>query len=481
MHFLLMKSKSSRKKTQSKKPPKFMNYRDYHVILPWLFFVGIVVLFVWIKSEHLFPEDSDENYTYYFAKLAVSGMQPYVNFFWPEMPLHLYFTVGEYLLFGFSIITFKTIAVLTVILTSLFVFLIARHYQDNWTGLLAAAFYLFSFKIFFDAAHPFGIEISSLLISVAYFSYIKKHYFLTGIFFGIAGLNQLGVLAIPLVISVSMAKHKEWQNLRNMALGLLLTFVIPFCLLILEWKTQFLYATITYQLHLLTTEQDWTKIWLLFRYHLPLFIGSFVYYFAHKKRELGVLGFAILAEAIIIISTHFATYEILIIFPYLAILAGYSVYSVQRKRTLRIVIVLLLIIGLFVFARVSLARTSSIRRLPPFQDWPAYIRDHSKANDTLCCFTTVVPLFAMETNMSMYEWAPNTYTLFDLGVIDKKTWIREFLNHPPRFIVIKEGSAFNRDPDFSPILDKCHLQLKEESFSPKFYLLSCRNGTTNIS
>ena len=89
----------------------------------WILFPVIMVTFFAIEFKGLFLNvPGDEKVYYYMGKSLLEGNLPYQDFFNAHPPLHLIIIESIYKTFGFNIFILKLIPLLSIILSSFFLF-----------------------------------------------------------------------------------------------------------------------------------------------------------------------------------------------------------------------------------------------------------------------------------------------------------------------------------------------------------------------
>lgn len=189
-----------------------MKPKLYYLGKPWLLFSIIALIFLIIEFKGLFLNvPGDENVYYYMGKLISEGNIPYKDFFYAHPPLHLIITALIHKIFGFKIFILKLIPLLSVIAASFFLFKTVKEKFGYKEASLSQILFLFSYVVIFNSVYSFGMNLTLLIISIAfYYFYAKQQYFLSGILFGFAGITRLySLVPFAVLIIFLLIKNKK--------------------------------------------------------------------------------------------------------------------------------------------------------------------------------------------------------------------------------------------------------------------------------
>ena len=308
-----------------------MNFKNK---LPYLLAVIFMIFFLFIVSQGLaVAQPGDENVYYYMAKLVSEGKVPYKDFFYAHPPLHTYILAIVYKIFGFNIVALKMVPLASSLVTSFFVFKIAKEKFGNYEALAALALFLFSYTVMFNSVFSFGIMTATLFLTIGfYFLTIKNNYLIAGIFFAIAGMTRLLAL-IPAVIAVLFILFSNRRNFVKLSSSFLLLFLLANFFFIMTSGSS--YTDSVYKYHFMKTfsaENNLKEYSDIIKLNWVLFLSASLIIFIKEKRNMGI--FAVCAFSylvfLIFLKKIFGFYFIAV-FPLLAIIGGYSIITLFRK------------------------------------------------------------------------------------------------------------------------------------------------------
>ncbi|RIL11521.1 MAG: hypothetical protein DCC75_02175 [Proteobacteria bacterium] len=180
-------------------------------------FVAQFIFFSWL-SLHRFVA-GDEGYYLMAAKLAASGQHPYLDYFYPQMPLLPYLYGIWAKLFGFGWETFRLLSALMAALLGTALFAHIRHRSGAAIALLALALFLSSTLIFPWMPLVKTYALTTLLLFLAYLSFsyagslevprAKRLILLSGFLFGMATNTRLFFGPIGIVAALYIVFSKE--------------------------------------------------------------------------------------------------------------------------------------------------------------------------------------------------------------------------------------------------------------------------------
>ena len=195
--------------------------------------IGAVFLFyVLLKAKTLRITAADEGVYFYAAKLWLSGLMPYRDFFISHPPLHLLESLMPMALFGVNIRLFNAIP--SLFLSSASGFLVFRIAKREWgflAGFLSALFFLFSSNQVLQSNHMTGINLTLFFLLSGLDAFLLSSYLISGVCLG-AGFMS-GAYALPgFLLLALVALLTRPSSLRPFATGFL-AIVVPFHLLFL--------------------------------------------------------------------------------------------------------------------------------------------------------------------------------------------------------------------------------------------------------
>jgi len=263
----------------------------------------------------------------------------------------------------------RLLNVLIGIGTIYLIYLIGKKVFNEWTGLLAATFLTFSFlhiQLSHFTRHWVPTLFFTYLVIFFAFSFCKqphkKYYFLAGLFSGLAfGISYVTALSwIVILLAHFLCRDSSFFDklkCKNLWIGFVI-FLILSLVFILLYPQEFLRMTIGEDTGL-TTNKSLINYLLSFIYYFKILVFyepiillfslfGFLLLIFHQKRHLIIfLAFSLLYITVLYLFFHNEPRYIILIVPWLCILAGYSVYILISQITKRNLSSLLIFLVLF--------------------------------------------------------------------------------------------------------------------------------------
>jgi len=180
----------------------------------YILFVLIALAFFAIKISAVDFTINDENVYFYMGKLVAEGSIPYKDFFYAHPPLHLLLIAAVYKVFGFNFIALKSLAVLSTIITALFLFKTVKIKVSKEIGLAAVILFLFSFDVLRFSSFTMGVNLSLMFVMIGIYLVMKRSYFFSGLLFGLAGLTRFYSLVIVLIVAAVLFLNKRKEAMK---------------------------------------------------------------------------------------------------------------------------------------------------------------------------------------------------------------------------------------------------------------------------
>src|SRR3989338_5489922 len=137
------------------------------------------------------------------------------------------------------------------LITSFFVFKIAKEKFGNYEAVAALILFLLSYSVMFNSAFSFGIMTATMFLTIGfYFLTIRNNYLIAGIFFAIAGMTRLLAL-IPAVIALLFVLSSDRRNFVKLSSSFLLIFLLLNILFIMIAGSS--YTDSVYKYHFMKT------------------------------------------------------------------------------------------------------------------------------------------------------------------------------------------------------------------------------------
>ncbi len=201
---------------------------------PWLVMALVFVILLPFGIARYVIED--EGYYLYAAELIGQGKTPYVDFFYPQMPVFPYFYAGWMGLFGIGWFSARVFTVLQCAGIAALLFHWVRRETNDWSWpILAAALFTFSSLTIYSflTARTFAITVITALAALILITgNAEKHVwlkaggagFLAAVCFG-CRLMMAPIMPLVLLIGLLRPSQQRWQwfsaGLVGLGLGLL--------------------------------------------------------------------------------------------------------------------------------------------------------------------------------------------------------------------------------------------------------------------
>lgn len=240
------------------------------IFLP--FFTLIFGFFTLLKLVFSSVRFSDTNIYFYTAGKLLQGGLLYKDLFFTNFPLFPYVSSMYRVLINGNIESYYKTSIGEALITAVLLFYILHNQTKNRRiSFLGSALYLFSFITLVTSDYQTGIYTASIFLTSAYFLWVKKKPFWTGIFLGLS----IMVKAYCLPIVVAFVVYSFLQN-KSKAVGILLGVIISsFVVLIpsiIFARAGFIKDVFMYSLFRLPGLNKSTIIWFFVQHDISLFL-----------------------------------------------------------------------------------------------------------------------------------------------------------------------------------------------------------------
>ncbi len=426
--------------------------KDKNKLAYFMFFL-LAAIFVIIVSKGLTtPQPGDENVYYYMGKLISEGKVPYKDFFYAHPPLHIYLMALIYKIFGFNIAILKSIPFISTLASAFFVFKIAREKFGNYEAVISSLLFLFSYSIMFNSVFSFGINTATMLVVIGfYLLWNKSNYILSGIFFGLAGITRLLSL-IPVLVILAAVLLSSRKNFVRLALSFLIIFLLTNGVFILFFGDA--YLTPVYKFHLLKSfgaRENFREYLGIIKLNWILFFSALSFVFVKEKKYINVLILTSIIYLIFLamLKKIFGFYFV-VIFPFLAIIAGYSIAGIFNRLDLPKKIRTFILIALFSIFAWNLASDEMFLEKIGFtgfgrgKDLAGFVNSVSDKDTMLFGDDSVVPLLALLINKNIaFDLVDTNNEVFLSGLVDLNSILVKLKGNNILFIIRdKQGISY---------------------------------------
>ena len=452
----------------------------------YILLIAIAIIYILIKTTGLNYSISDENTSFYIAKLMSEGKTVYKDFFYAHPPLQIYLLAVIYKVFGFSFLLLKLTPVIFTLISALFIFKIMQNYSNS-SALIAVLLFLFSYDSLRASTYAMGINLTVMFLIISVYFLFKNKFLLSGVFSGLAGITGLYSLIAVVIIFILLFRQKpkkvfDAQNstksgillfkknsLKKNFVYFLVGFSIIFVLINLLFVVLYgnNYIIPVYKFHFLKPKGDSNIIPLLVRIiktNLLLFLLPFVYFFTKKRINLIIYISIALFLFLVLFQKTFGFYFMLL-FPFLAIISAYSITKARLKINKNIIIIIFIfliiissIIGSVKFIKYDFQNFNNAQKISDF------IATNSKEKETIFGDDSTVPLIALLSKRKIaLDFADSNSLRFRSGIDNINEVIKDLKESKNRFIIIYQVNFGRLSGTYGPAyLDEFFEYTKKE-------------------
>ena len=439
--------------------------------LPYALFFAFVAIFIFIVSKGaIIAQPGDENVYFYMGKLVSEGKVPYNNFFYAHPPLHIYLIALIYKIFGFNIAALKFIPLASALISSFFIFKIAKEKFGNYEAITSSVLFMFSYSIMFNSVFSFGVMTAAMFLIIGiYFLFNKNKHYLSGLFFGIAAVTRLLVL-IPIFVILLIIFFNDRKNFIKLSSAFLIIFLSVNIAFILLFGNN--YINSVYKFHLIKNSgasQNLKEYFDILKLNWILFLSALTFIFARNKKPLRMLITASAAYlAFLLVLKRLFGFYFIIVFPFLAIVGGYSISNLYRefkignKFKMGILAILILIFLWNIASDAAFLHKVGYAGFERGRDLAGFINLNSNPNTFIFGDASVAPLLALMTNKKIaLDFADTNDQVFSSGIVG----ISQVLNS----LKGKDILFIARDKGLSSLIEVRDFLNKNCNFLGNFY------------
>ncbi|MEK6827751.1 MAG: glycosyltransferase family 39 protein, partial [Nanoarchaeota archaeon] len=420
-----------------------------------LFFVFVVIFITIVLKGLITTQPGDENVYYYMGKLVSEGKIPYRDFFFAHPPLHIYLIALIYKIFGFNIIILKAVPLISILISAFFIFKISHEKFGNSEAIIISLLFLFSYSTMFNSVFSFGIDVATMFLVIGvYFLWGKSNGILAGLFFGLAGITRLLSL-IPIFIIFALVLLSTKKNFLKLSSTFLIIFLLSNGIFILFSGNY--YIEQVYKYHLLKSlggKENLNEYLGIIKLNWILFLSALTFIFIKDKKPINMLVLVSSVYLVFLLSLKkiFGFYFI-IIFPFLAIIGGYSIirffnqFHLTKKWKILIAILLLLIFSWDFVSNVLFLEKIGFTGFERGKDLTDFINSASNKDTSLFGDESVAPLLALLTNKRIaLDFVDTNDQIFLTGLRDSNKVLSDLKGKDVLFIIrTKQGISYFSD------------------------------------
>ena len=418
----------------------------YSLLLIFMFLFILIMLKGIITAQ-----PGDENVYYYMGKLISDGKVPYRDFFYAHPPLHIYVIALIYKIFGFNIIALKAVPLISTLISAFFIFKISKRF-GNSEAIISSLLFLFSYGTMFNSVFSFGINLATMfLVSGVYFLLNRNNPLLSGMLFGLAGITRFLSL-IPIFVIFAFILLSTKKNFLKLLSGFFIVFLIINGLFVLFLGNN--YAEQVYKYHLLKSldnRENFKEYADIINLNWVLFASALLFIFIKDKKPISTLVIISAVYLIFLFSLKkiFGFYFI-VIFPFLAVIGGYSVtrlfnqFTLIKKWKIIIAILLLLIFTWNLASNAMFLEKIGFTGFERGKELIDFVNSASNKDTLLLGDDSVVPLLALATNKKIaFDFVDTNNQVFLSGLRDLNGVLADLRGKDIMFVIrSKQGISY---------------------------------------
>lgn len=389
-----------------------------------LFIFAAAFIFIALKGLKT-AQPGDENVYYYMGRLVSEGKVLYRDFFFAHPPLQIYLLALIHKIFGFNIIVLKLIPLVSTLATGFFVFKIAKEKFGNLEAVISCLLFLFSYSVMFNSVFSFGIDIATTFLVIGvYFLWNNNKPGLAGIFLGLAAVTRLLTL-VPIIIILMATLLSNKKIFLKLSSIFLIVFLVVNGSFILFLGDNYLIPV--YKYHLLKSFDiggNLKEYMDIVKLNWILFLSAALLFFVKEKKHINIfVTISIIYLLLLTLLNKIFGFYFIVIFPFLAIIGGYSLVKITRKLNLSkkwgilISIILLSIFAWNLTADILFLEKIGFAGFERNKDLIEFINSKSDKNTALFGDESIVPLLALKTNKKIaLDFVDTNNQIFISGV-----------------------------------------------------------------
>jgi len=424
------------------------SFRNY-IVLACFFAVFVLVVAKGVTHAQL----GDENIYYYAGKLISEGKAPYRDFFHAHPPLQIYILSVLYKAFGFNIIAFKILPLVSTLVSAFFIFRICQIRFDKLTAILSAALFLFSYTIMFNSVLGFGVEIATMFLTIGIFLYFSDKKAYAGIFFGLAASTRLLAL-IPIFAVFLYSFFSEKKGFYRLIVSFFSIFLIINLLFILIAGKAYIFDV--YKYHLMKTpsnEEKFSEYWNTLKLNWIVSVSFLAFAFAKDRKKAILFFLAPVFYLIFLLSLRkIFAYYFFVIMPFAAIVGAYSLAGIIKRIRADFVrkIIVAIIIGIFAWdlsSNIIFLQKEGFAGISRLQTMKEFVLEKTGKDAKIFGDDSIVPLLALETKRQIaFDIVDTNPQAFSSGLVKIEEVLEKIRKNGALFVVRnKQGISSIRE------------------------------------
>lgn len=446
-------------------------------------FILVIIIFLLIEVKGLNHVDPGDEFTYfYMGKLLSDGKIFYKDFFYAHPPLQVFLLSVIFKIFGFNLIILKSIPLLAIIISSIYIFKIVQDKFDGVIAILASIIFLFSHRVLFEATYATGVNLTTMLVVIGtYYLVSKNKFLLSGIIFGLAGITRFYSL-VPIGIIMLILFMKNRKNFIRFLYGFLLTFALPNILFILFFGQDYLTPVFKYHLMKPSVEGNTFSVFSeVIIKNLFLFIPFFLIFFVKRKRLFLFITVPILYLIFLSFLKTIFNFYFILAFPFMAIAGSYALVYIYRRIKIRSTVkktaVVLLVIIFFGYNIYNVNKLTTFDFID-FEAGPRlirYIEENTKENELIFGDDSTTALLSLYSGRDIaLDFADSNDMRFKSGVTDIDETIKKLKEEDTRLFIVRPLYGIGSMDSFKEAYTQCKLDLWiKDKYWADFLVFKC--------
>lgn len=422
--------------------------------LRWILYLIIIIIFIIAQLKSLKNYVSgDENVYFYMGKMITKGELPYRDFFYAHPPLHVFAIASILRIFGFNIIMLKMVPFLSILVSSFFIFLLMEKKQDDLIASAAAvSLFLFSFIILFNSTYASGANMAAMFLVIGFYLLVsEKKYILSGIFFGLASITRLYSIVPALAVMLVIALKRKKSMIR-FCLGFFSVFILINGMMLLLFKNEYILQAFRYHLMKPALKTKGLTFYNVIKTDWIIFMLPLAAIFTKMKKVQLSAIISLAYMAFLISLSRVFEYYFVPLFPFLAIIAGFSVSGMIKAKP-KAMTTIIMIMGL-IFLWNSAANTIFLNSYGftrfPAKEAAMFITENTPKGTALFGDASITPLVALLSGRDIgFNLIDTNENVFLTGMVSMEDTIDK-LKKEDVFVIIRTKEGISR---FKPLLE----------------------------
>lgn len=402
--------------------------------------IGLLLLFLILKSSNLSIKISDTNIYWYTAYKLVQGDILYKDIFFTNLPLFPYLSAVYFFLVGKQLLLYYLTSAIEVALTAFLVFLIVYKQTRKYIYAFSSfVLYLFSFMILATSEHQTGVFAASLFATIGYYFFSEKKYLLSGIFLSLSLLTKAYFLPIVATIFLITLLKNARKDFLRLLLGFIGTTVVLLGPFLLFTQGEFINNVFTYSFTRSAGLNKTEILWFFITKDFFFFI-LLLFNLAFIRRNLFFGIFSLFS--ILFFFGYKDTYYLYLNFlaPFLSLSASSLFEFVEQKLAMqKMVIPTVVLFGALINLSLYF---SGFRQLQKISDYNALTNAIQKNKpDYLYGVNDTTPALAYSTNTALLNNIIDTNpNIFRKKFLDSKKLTKEAINN--KTVLVTHGAFY---------------------------------------